>query len=300
MVGTRPHAHEAVSLGNALWGRGTWPGARSVGAHGAGRKGSGSLGWGTQCGVHRVGRKGWGDLGRLSSARPHGARCSQLHNSISRGRRRIRSGRKETEARRAASLASGPQEDGEGPRPRSQGGGSRPDQPQTVAGLDPGGAAGRPEGAAGQQGGGDVSGRARTQLPGRGPEGAQRAPCKHSRALGAEVAGRRVSVVRACRRAHAQRVPASQRPRHPHLRAGTSGPSLGRLCPPLSSSPPRSPAALAPAVTGLCPNHEVTEAARLGCLPGRGGVCGRSHAAVCARGPDWRQSEGPKWRAPLR
>lgn len=170
MVGTRPHAHEAVSLGNALWGRGTWPGARSVGAQGAGRKGSGSLGWGTQCGVHRVGRKGWGDLGRLSSARPHGARCSQLHNSIGQGRRRIRSGRKGTEARRAASLASGPQEDGEGLRPRSQGGGSLLDQPQTVAGLDPGRAAGRPEGAAGQQGGGDVSGRARSS-PAAAPRG---------------------------------------------------------------------------------------------------------------------------------
>lgn len=77
-------------------------------------------------------------------------------------------------------------------------------------------------------------------------------------------------------------------------------PFPGPALPTLELFPPRSPAALVPAVTGLCPNHEVTEAARLGCLPGRGGVCGRSHAAVCARGPDWRQSEGPKWRAPLR
>lgn len=127
-------------------------------------------------------------------------------------------------------------------------------------------------------------------LRGQGPEGTMRSTCKHSRASGTEVAWRRVSEVRSCHGAHVLQVPSSHRLRHPHLRAGTSGRSPGRLRPPVSSSPHVRQLPWCPAVTGLFLNHKVLEAAPLGWLLGgggtRGGVGGHSHAGAGAPGQD--------------
>lgn len=103
-------------------------------------------------------------------------------------------------------------------------------------------------------------------------------------------------MVRSCHRAHALQVSSSHRPRHPHLRAGMTSPSLGRFVRP-QALPPVPQLLWRPAVTGLFLNREVIEAVPLGWLlgggPGEGSVAIPTQVFVPPGGTD-AKSEGPK------